>query len=291
MNGRTKPLKKLANGGNKTHNWMPINTVFLPSIWRVQAKVKRFANAKIMRALSPDADSLRYVLALGLRTLTLQTGDEYRERIGLRNNELAVLIGSRAVLELHDQKAQEKNDAEREATGSESEETLLDNELYFECDFPDDWLKTTLKTSKDRQFLYAPVLSCTIDHLMAVTETQRGGRYILPTLRLMSSDLVIDEIDDFDGKDLIAIGRLIHLAGMLGRKVMISSATIPPDLAEGFYYAYQSGWSIFATMRQQSKNVGCAWIDEFFQPSDHVGKLKRSSSNGGLSNGPSEIHQ
>ena len=226
-------------------------------------KGKTFANAKIMRALSPDADSLRYVLALGLRTLTLQTGDEYRERIGLRNNELAVLIGSRAVLELHDQKAQEKNNAEQEASGSESEESLLDNELYFDCDCPDDWLKTAVKTTKDRQFLYAPVLSCTIDHLMAATETKRGGRYILPTLRLMSSDLVIDEIDDFDGNDLIAIGRLIHLAGMLGRKVMISSATIPPDLAEGYYYAYQSGWSIFATMRQQSKNVGCAWIDEF----------------------------
>jgi CRISPR-associated endonuclease/helicase Cas3 len=98
---------------------------------------------------------------------------------------------------------------------------------------------------------------------MAATETQRGGRYILPTLRLMSSDLVIDEIDDFSGDDLIAIGRLIHLAGMLGRKVMISSATIPPDLAEGYYYAYQAGWSQFATMRQQSKRVGCAWIDDF----------------------------
>lgn len=62
---------------------------------------------------------------------------------------------------------------------------------------------------------------------MAATETKRGGRYILPTLRLMSSDVVIDEIDDFSGKDLVAIGRLVHLAGMLGRKVMISSATIP----------------------------------------------------------------
>jgi CRISPR-associated endonuclease/helicase Cas3 len=48
---------------------------------------------------------------------------------------------------------------------------------------------------------------------MGVTETKRGGRYILPFLRLMSSDLVIDEVDDFDGKDLIAIGRLIHHAG------------------------------------------------------------------------------
>jgi CRISPR-associated endonuclease/helicase Cas3 len=45
--------------------------------------------------------------------------------------------------------------------------------------------------------------------------------------------------NDFDGKDLIAIGRLIHHAGMLGRKVMISSATIAPDLALGFFNAYQ----------------------------------------------------
>jgi CRISPR-associated endonuclease/helicase Cas3 len=37
---------------------------------------------------------------------------------------------------------------------------------------------------------------------MGVTETKRGGRYILPFLRLMSSDLVIDEVDDFDGRDL-----------------------------------------------------------------------------------------
>jgi CRISPR-associated endonuclease/helicase Cas3 len=58
---------------------------------------------------------------------------------------------------------------------------------------------------------------CTIDHMIAATETTRGGRYILPYLRLMSSDLVIDEVDDFDDQSLIAIGRLIHLAGMLGK--------------------------------------------------------------------------
>lgn len=98
---------------------------------------------------------------------------------------------------------------------------------------------------------------------MGATETIRGGKYILPTLRLMSSDLVIDEIDDFDGKDLIAIGRLIHLAGMLGRKVMISSATIPPDLAEGYFNAYQSGWALFAKTRGKNEGVGCVWVDEF----------------------------
>ncbi len=226
---------------------------------------KTFANAKIMRALSPDFDSLRYVLALGLRTLTLQTGDEYRNRIGLDNAELAVLIGSKAVIELHKQNQEDLLDEKLndEESGSESGGDLLDDDVDFDCNIPEEGFLTVLKQERDRKFLYAPVLTCTIDHLMAATETTRGGKYILPSLRLMSSDLVIDEIDDFDGDDLVAIGRLIHLAGMLGRKVMISSATIPPDLAEGYFNAYQAGWQIFFSSREVSKTIGCAWIDEF----------------------------
>jgi CRISPR-associated endonuclease/helicase Cas3 len=216
-------------------------------------KGKTFANAKIMQALSAGENSLRYVLALGLRTLTLQTGDEYRDKIGLNESELAVLIGSKAIAELHHQNH----------SGSESSTSLFDNELIFSDEFPEQGLDTVLKSPKDRQFLHAPVLVCTIDHIIQATETMRGGRYILPTLRLMSSDLVIDEIDDFDDTDLIAIGRLIHLAGMLGRKVMISSATIPPDLAEGYFNVYQSGWHTFAAMRGKISAIGCAWIDEF----------------------------
>ncbi|HHB83783.1 MAG TPA: type I-F CRISPR-associated helicase Cas3, partial [Devosia sp.] len=232
-------------------------------------KGKTFANAKIMRALSADQESLRFILALGLRTLTLQTGDEYRSRIGLDETELAVLIGSRAVLDLHNRHQQQKADEEKtnEEAGSESLETLIDNEIYYETQIPEDRLTTILANDnhheRNKKFLYAPVLTCTIDHMMAATETTRGGRYILPSLRLMSSDLVIDEIDDFDGKDLIAIGRLIHLAGMLGRKVMISSATIPPDLAEGYFNAYQTGWAVFTQTREVSNLIGCAWIDEF----------------------------
>ncbi|MGV6859871.1 MAG: type I-F CRISPR-associated helicase Cas3f [bacterium] len=232
-------------------------------------KGKTFANAKIMRALSPEQDSLRFILALGLRTLTLQTGDEYRHRIGLDESELGVLIGSRAVMDLHQHHQHEVAEKSRtlEESGSESLESLIDNEVHYESEIPEEILSTVLANDANRErnkkFLYAPVLACTIDHMMAATETIRGGRYMLPSLRLMSSDLVIDEIDDFDGKDLVAIGRLIHLAGMLGRKVMISSATIPPDLAEGYFNAYQAGWSLFAKTREVRKRVGCAWIDEF----------------------------
>jgi CRISPR-associated endonuclease/helicase Cas3 len=239
---------------------------------------KTFANAKVMRALSHDAKSLRFILALGLRTLTLQTGDEYRERVGLDNSELAVLIGSRAVMELHEQSKADKEEQSFENTGSMSQEALLDEEIDFECAIPEQGFTTVLTCDRDKQFLYAPVLACTIDHLMAATETKRGGRYILPTLRLMSSDLVIDEIDDFTGNDLIAIGRLIHLAGMLGRKVMISSATIPPYLAEGFFKAYQDGWLIYCKTRSAKKMIGCAWIDEFSTDVSSVSADEKASN-------------
>ncbi len=224
---------------------------------------KTFANAKVMQALSDNGNSIRFVLALGLRTLTLQTGDEYRDRVGLDNSELAILIGSRAVMELHQLDKLDQEDESFEKSGSLSQEALLDEAVDFDCAIPEQGLATVLTCDRDKKFLYAPVLACTIDHLMAATETKRGGRYILPTLRLMSSDLVIDEIDDFSGNDLVAIGRLIHLAGMLGRKVMISSATIPPDLAEGYFKAYRDGWRLYCKTRNTPVTIGCAWIDEF----------------------------
>ena len=232
-------------------------------------KGKTIANAKIMQALSKDGGSLRYILALGLRTLTLQTGDSYRHDIGLGNDELAVLIGSKAVQELHHKntKNDQKDEINIEEIGSESLEELLENELDYDAMPQADFMNALFpkhQEQRNKAFLYKPVLTCTIDHMMAATETKRGGKYILPSLRLSSSDLVIDEVDDFNGQDLIAIARLIHLAGMLGRKVMISSATIPPALAEGFFNAYQQGWSLYCAFKKLKNTDAVAmWVDEF----------------------------
>ena len=238
---------------------------------------KTIANAKIMRALSADGDSIRFILALGLRTITLQTGEEYRDNIGLANDELAILIGSSAVMALHNESKQNQHedDFTLENEGAESSEELLKEDLD-DYDIPQDsptadflnalipmHEQTAKASQKNKAFLYKPVLVCTIDHIIAATETTRGGRYILPCLRLLSSDLVIDEVDDFNGQDLVAIGRLIHLAGMLGRKVMISSATIPPSLAEGFFNVYQEGWRLHQQFMNAPHNIHVVWVDEF----------------------------
>lgn len=222
---------------------------------------KTLANAKLMEKVSADGRSLRYNLALGLRTLTLQTGDEYRRRLGLDGSDMAVLVGSSVVKALHDE----------QDGWAESEEPLLDQPLDYlntmndgQRQFMDLFFdKENPHAGRNAAFLYKPVLVSTIDYLMKATETVRGGRYMLPFLRLMSSDLVIDEIDDFDKGDLIAIARLVHLAGMCGRNVAISSATIPPDLAEGMYRAYVAGLTSRNACFQGKKTPAVLWCDEF----------------------------
>lgn len=237
---------------------------------------KTIANAKIMEAMSQDGQSLRYILALGLRTLTLQTGDEYRKRAGLSESELAVLIGSVAVRELHEETEREtETEAEAEkaaaASGSESAEALLMGHVKYLDTMGEDraaflnlfFDKKNPSAAKNEALLYKPVLVATIDHLMGATETRRGGHYLLPFLRLLSSDLVIDEIDDFNVDDLSAIARLVHLAGMLGRNVMISSATIPPDLAEGMFRAYLAGLSVYNDFFPEPAECHALLCDEF----------------------------
>ena len=225
---------------------------------------KTIANAKIMLALSPNKNTLRYILALGLRTLTLQTGEAYRSEIGLTASDMAVLVGSKAIRELFEiEHTKEVTENEKLDFSSESAEDIFDEFIDYDCDISDEKLATVLQNEKHRNLLYAPILTCTIDHLMGATEAIRGGRGLLPNLRLMSSDLVIDEIDDFVGDDLIAISRLIFLVGMLGRKVMLSSATIQPDLALGLFNAYMNGYRLYSKSRNLASNIGCAWIDEY----------------------------
>ena len=88
-------------------------------------------------------------------------------------------------------------------------------------------------------------------------------------LRLMTSDLVLDEPDDFDMADLPALTRLVHWAGLLGSRVLLSSATLPPALVEGLYRAYQNGRTHYQRHRgerpDEAPRVCCLWVDEFDQ--------------------------
>lgn len=241
---------------------------------------KTIANAKLMRAVSPSGDELRYILALGLRSLTLQTGDEYRDRIGLSRDELAVLVGDAAARDLYEAHREEHT---MEDTGAvEDREAMLEGDLHYETDSEMDFFKiffqNPAKAKKEKAFLYKPVVAATIDHVVAATETVRGGKYMLPFLRLMTSDLVIDEVDDFGPDDLWTVARLIHLAGMLGRNAAISSATIPPDLAEALFSAYQSGRAAYLAFLGKKEETACVWCDEFGAKAVRIAEIEPSAA-------------
>ena len=221
---------------------------------------KTLANGRILYALANPQRGARFTLALGLRTLTLQTGDAYRERMHLESEDLAVLVGGGAIRELHEQ-------SRTQVPGSESAEALLPEQthVHFEGSLEDGPLNRWLK-DQPNSLLQAPVVACTIDHLMPATEGTRGGRQILPMLRLLTSDLVLDEVDDFDPADLHAVTRLVHWAGMLGSRVLFSSATLPPALVQGLFQAYREGRRAYQASRGEPGlplSVCCGWFDEF----------------------------
>ncbi|MEQ4574511.1 MAG: type I-F CRISPR-associated helicase Cas3f [Gammaproteobacteria bacterium] len=229
---------------------------------------KTLANARILYALADPQQGLRATYALGLRTLTLQTGRSYRTDLHLGEDELAIRVGgsaSRALFEYHEQRA--------EAHGSASVQDLIeeDSHVLYEgvvADHP--LLSRALHDPDIRNLLSAPMLVCTVDHMVPATEALRAGRQIAPMLRLMSSDLILDELDDYDLDDLPALTRLVHWAGMLGTRVVLSSATLPPALVEGMFLAYRAGR--FHYRRNRGNEVGqrpeqievpCLWTDEF----------------------------
>ncbi len=236
---------------------------------------KTLANGRILYALADPLRGARFTVALGLRTLTLQTGDAYRDRLHLGSDEMAVLVGGAAVRELHEQ---QRAAARLLATGAESSAELLSeyNQVYYDGSLEDGPLNRWLGQNQPAtKLLNAPILVCTIDHLMPASEGTRGGHQIPPMLRLVSSDLVLDEPDDFGIEDLPALSRLVHWAGMLGSRVLLSSATLPPALIEGLFQAYLAGRQQF--QRHQGRpgqpfNVCCAWFDEYSAvASEHAG--------------------
>jgi len=232
---------------------------------------KTIANARIAYALADENKGARFTIALGLRVLTLQTGQSLREDLGLENDQLATLVGGSAHKSLFDL----QNKLEEEPShGSESVESLLDelldgDVLYSELDELN--LGTALESDKAKQLLASPVVSCTIDHIMQASECRRGGKYIVPMLRLLSSDLILDEPDDFNQEDLPALARLVHLAGVFGSRVLLSSATLPIDLITGLYRAYYAGRVVYNESQNKPKpNVACAWFDEKRSNTSHV---------------------
>ena len=222
---------------------------------------KTLANARIAYALSSDTQTARFTIALGLRILTLQTGDALRQRMGLSQEEIAILVGGKAQRTLYEH----KDPTRLEDCGSESLKEWIQESVHTEAtEHLNHELGTVVENPKAKELLFTPIVSCTIDHLISASESQRGGRHIAPLLRLLSSDLILDEPDDFDQEDLPALARLVHFAGLFGSRVLLSSATLTPDLVTGLFDAYKAGREIWNQQQGlKQPHIICAWFDEY----------------------------
>lgn len=217
---------------------------------------KTLMNAKIIRAVS---DRMRCAFALGLRTLTIQTGKAYQSYLGVQDmTQIALQVGGLGITDLfaHKEKFQDP-------TGSKSADPLNDPEAVFYEGMGDHPVLRHARSTRLDAIVEAPLLVCTVDHLIPATDSLRAGRQIAPMLRLLTSDVVLDEPDDFDLKDLPALTRLVHWAGLLGSRVVLSSATLSPDLSQGLFQAYAAGRRVFAeNMGQTFDGIPCLWVDE-----------------------------
>lgn len=204
---------------------------------------KTQAGFRIMSALSGGTP--RFTLGLGFGALAIQSGAEYRHEIGLTTDEVAIVVGHRykqALMEM-----------ERNLRAGEEvpDELLLGLESSTGMDDP--YLPFVFEHGLGRigKMLTTPIVVMTIDHIMAAMEADRGG-FVAGASRAVTADLLIDEIDSFTPADLHAIARLVYLAGSFGRKVVVSSATMTPELGHMLFDAYRRGYAQF----QSAMGVG-----------------------------------
>lgn len=215
---------------------------------------KTRGNAKVVCALSENP---RFCVALNLRSLTLQTGDGLLKDLKIMPAEMAVVIGDKVSEKLHCSSA----DA---FSVSGEDDTEID---VFGHDYPmPKWLVPYTKKSKSNQLLMPPVLVSTVDFIINASEPGRQGHHALAMLRIMNSDLVLDELDSYDPSAMVAVLRLIQMSAMMGRNVVCSSATLSVPVASAVYQAFMSGIDILRASDPSAGKPLVALIDDLLDP-------------------------
>lgn len=222
---------------------------------------KTIANAKLACTVSPRP---RFAIALNLRTLTLQTGDALADDLGLGADELATVIGDRIASRLH---AAGKRDDPAHAGTFETEGLATEYDARGgEVELPE-WMKVlTERRPVLRSVIGAPVLVSTIDYLINAGEPGRQGHHVSALLRMVDSDLVLDEVDSYEPDALVAVLRLVQVAGLMGRSVICSSATLPQPVAEAVFRAFRSGVEMRCALEERDARFGIAIVDDRTAP-------------------------
>ncbi len=203
----------------------------------------------------------RFTLGLGYGALAIQSGKEYQQEIGLNDHELDIFVGSKHT----------RNDPK---TGNADEFELEGTYAYQSLDNGLSSVVEKLFTKKDLSLITVPVAVMTIDHIMSAITASRGA-YVKSALRIATSDLLIDEVDSFSAQDCHAIAKLCYLTGLFGKRVVIASATLPPELSSMLFDAYQAGYNEYN--RSFGGNLFVASFSNSVEPSISIVNEQLSS--------------
>jgi CRISPR-associated endonuclease/helicase Cas3 len=260
---------------NTSYSWQNRAADFLSSLPTAPTLVLNLAGTGCgktrmnMRALAALAKNkpLRIASALNLRSLTLQTIDAYKDQFGIPESELAGVIGDSLTARLHEQ-AKNKEDSPSAA----QDHSFDDDENEYQGDFspicgqqkhePPEWLVHALKKNdKMASVVLSPVVACTTDFLATGMDLPRQGNQATAFMRLMNSDLILDEIDGYDPSALVSVSRLVMCSAMFGRNVVASSATLSEPCAELLWLAWRRGTELRAALLGENTNSQVALID------------------------------
>ena len=165
----------------------------------------------------------RFTILNSLRSLTLQSGSAYKKMNFFEKDDINVIIGSKEITNIFNK--------------NEEILTFQENDNFHQHSF---FNKSLALNKQSSLFLNSPILISTIDLIIRATDNNKNG-YSSSLMRLITSDLIIDEPDSFDSNDQQKIVYLIYLSGLYGINLTISTATIIPALIESYSKAYLLG--------------------------------------------------
>lgn len=192
----------------------------------------------------------RISIALNLRSLTLQTGRALQRQLGFSDGDLATVIGDAVTRKLFEASGADGGAWSDEDGNPAEPEALTSGGVWL---LPA-WLESFFPKAQERRILGAPLLVSTIDYLIAAGEPHRQGHHVKALLRMLSADVVLDEVDAYEPEALAAVLRLVQLSGLFGRNVICSTATLSRPVAQAVEAAYASGAEMARHLRRGGEN-------------------------------------
>ncbi|WP_457744440.1 DEAD/DEAH box helicase family protein [Sulfurimonas sp.] len=215
---------------------------------------------------------LRLNVVLGLRTLTTQTANSYREMLDVSDEMIALIVGENNFDLKEDEEVSENDLGEELLINVDLKNGIIDNRLksYILNSAQD--FKSNIKTQKQQKIISTPIVVSTIDYMIKASDW-RKSKHLLAQLRLMSSDLIIDEIDMYSKGDMLYVLNLIYITGLFGRNLIITTATISPTLADTIKYIFTlgvQGYHNYSGEKKNTKKINCHYLSDNYNKSEMV---------------------